>query len=383
LIASLLFVSVLILVSFANADESSFVVDLNADNFDQYVGKSTPAFVEFYAPWCGHCKKLAPEYEIVAKAFSPFKSQVTVAKVNCDAHKDLCGRFDIKGYPSLRFFKADSLEPENYSGARDADGLVQFINSQANVKAVVTKPAEPISNVVVLTDENFDQIVMDSSKGVFVEFYAPWCGHCKTLAPHWDRLSYTFSTEPNVVIAKLDATENSETAKKYDVSGYPTLLYFPSGVKNPPMTYGGDRSYEDLVRYVNRQAKTFRSNDGRLTAKAGRIPAVDKLVSALLSSESQQTIIDEVKSVVNTLTDHPSASMYLKLAEKVAKSGKQYVENEIARLTKMLDFGALTPAKKDEFSLRTNLLRSFIEPFVEETEEKKNDADDEEEDDEE
>lgn len=68
-------------------------------------------------------------------------------------------------------------------------------------------------------------IVSSGSKNVFVKFYAPWCGHCKALAPTWDLLGAAFVEEEDVVIAKLDATQEEEIAKKFEIKGYPTLRY--------------------------------------------------------------------------------------------------------------------------------------------------------------
>jgi protein disulfide-isomerase-like protein len=69
--------------------------------------------------------------------------------------------------------------------------------------------------VTVLTPENFDQVVLDPTKDVLVEFYAPWCGHCKQLAPTYDKLATVFKQEPEVVIAKIDADKYKDLASKY------------------------------------------------------------------------------------------------------------------------------------------------------------------------
>ena len=76
------------------------VVELTPDNFDQRVKDSDGVWiVEFYAPWCGHCKNLAPEYKKAAKALSGI---VGVGAVDCDVHKSICGQYGVRGFPTIK-----------------------------------------------------------------------------------------------------------------------------------------------------------------------------------------------------------------------------------------------------------------------------------------
>jgi protein disulfide-isomerase-like protein len=351
------------LFSFVEIVRSENVLVLTPDNFDSYVGGSKPAFVEFYAPWCGHCKSLAPEYEIVGKSFEKVKNFVSIAKVDCDANKDLCAKYDVKGYPTLKWFPANGAEAEAYNGGRTAEDIVKFVNEKTELSVVVNKPAPLPTKVVVLTAENFDSIVLDTTKDVLVEFYAPWCGHCKRLAPDWDKLSGVFANEEDVVIAKVDCTVEESLKDKYDVKGFPTLKFF-SKENKAGEKYEGGRSLNDLVSFINERSFKSRLPDGLLTGTAGRDSSFDKLTASLFSSDDQEAVAEAARSLGQTSVAK-TAQLYVKLIEKVVKSGKAYVESEIARLGRLLE-GSVTPVKRDEFTIRSNILRSFLETPAEE-----------------
>lgn len=211
-------------LSFSGAgDASSNVMALTPDTFDAIVGHGQGVFVEFFAPWCGHCKSLAPEYEIAGTAFKNLGSQVVIASVDADKHRELGQRFEVKGFPTLKWFPAGSLTPEAYSGGRTAADIVAFVNEKAGTNARVVAPK---SAVVDLDSSNFDKIAMDPTKDVLVEFYAPWCGHCKSLAPVYEKVAESMAGEEDVVVAKVDADKHRELGSRFDVKGFPTIKFF-------------------------------------------------------------------------------------------------------------------------------------------------------------
>jgi len=360
-LVSLIMKALLLVGVFAIAAASNVVV-LTPDNFDSVVDGSKNVFVDFYAPWCGHCKNLEPEYEIVGDAFAGSKD-VVVAKVDADGHRDLGSRFGVQGFPTLKFFpKGKSVsDPEAYEGGRSADDIIGFLNTKGGAKGRVKKAP---SAVTVLDPSNFDAIVMDNNKDVLIEFYAPWCGHCKKLAPDYEKVAAAFAAEPNVVVASLDADAHKDLGSRFGVTGFPTIKFFPRNNKENPEAYEQGRDVKSFVNFLNEKAGTSRDVNGRLGDEHGRVAALASIGKRFLSASvvDHAALIREATEVSKNLgaeeTKH--AAVYNKIFGAIQKRGADFVSTELSRLDRLLE-GTVSPSKVDEFTIRRNILRSFNE----------------------
>jgi len=445
---------------------------LTTDNFDETVSSNSYVLVEFYAPWCGHCKSLAPEYAKAAGELADKKSEILLAKVDATEQPDLAKQFGVNGYPTLKFFKHG--KPTEYSGGRTADTIVSWLEKKTGPPAVALDTAEAtkefkgankvavigffkdqasaeakiflevadtmddikfgitsdeeafknqevdgdkivlfkafdegrndyegeynandvskfvtansmptlvefssetankifggeikrhlilflsgkgedfaaqselatkvgkdhkgevlfvfidvdksesarvldffgtkateapamrmtkmgdsmvkykpeVSNlddndefeanvrsfvdgvmsgklkphlksedipedwdktgVKVLVGKNFADVAMDEEKNVLVEFYAPWCGHCKSLVPIWDELGEKYKDSKDIVIAKMDSTANE--VESVSIKGFPTIQLFSKG-DNKVVTYDGNRDLEGFVAFLEK-----------------------------------------------------------------------------------------------------------------------------------
>jgi len=449
------------------------VVDLGDANFDGELENMETALVMFYAPWCGHCKRMKPEFEKAAGNLLKNDPPVSFVKVDCtEAGKDTCGRFEVRGYPTLKIFRNGEMSSD-YNGPREAAGIEKFMKAQVgpasraladvaaaekelakpevvvyclgeeasdlcktfqkvaaklretvafahsdsedvakavgqdlgsvvlvrpkhlqsklepsqvvysgsatdktaleafinenyhglaghrttdnakdfagavmvayyavdytknpkgtnywrnrvakvckeftevkcavsnkddfqhelseygfdyvsgdapvvagkdaaglkfkmeeefsvdNFKAFLTKvqagelepylksealPDNSGSGVKVAVAKNFDELVTKSSKDVLVEFYAPWCGHCKKLEPVYAELGDKMADE-EVEIVKMDATAN-DVPPQFNVRGFPTLFWLPKDSKKP-VSYEGGRELDNFVEYIAKHA---------------------------------------------------------------------------------------------------------------------------------
>lgn len=104
--------------------------------------------------------------------------------------------------------------------------------------------------MIELTDTNFDKLVLESDEVWLVEFFAPWCGHCKNLAPHWEKAASELKGK--VKFGAVDATVNTMKASQYGIQGYPTIKFFPGGKKDRDSVqdYDGGRTSNDIVNWA-------------------------------------------------------------------------------------------------------------------------------------
>lgn len=477
----------LVVFSLAVIAAKANVLDFTDANFKSKVQEHDVILIEFFAPWCGHCKRLAPEYEKAAGKLLKNDPPVALAKVDCTAETETCKEFGVSGYPTLKIFKGGEFNKE-YEGPREADGIVKVMQKEAgpSSKELTTKKefddfiareggcvvgffsdadsAEAktfqkladsnddlrfahtsasdlgykdevvlfrpkvmenkfeetavkftgdasklaalkgfvsdesfglcahrttsnadkfkkptfvafydvdytknpkgtnywrnrvmkvakklqgegltayfaVSNrmehgqeleecgatgddfskpVVCAYDEksrkfnmvdafamdtfekfvrdvldgavephikseplpdndgplktavgkNFEEVVNDPERDVLIEFYAPWCGHCKSLAPKYEELAEKLQDESGITIAKMDATAN-DVPSPYDVRGFPTIYFAPKGSKSSPKKYEGGREVDDFVKYLAKEATDELSGFDRKGKKKG------------------------------------------------------------------------------------------------------------------
>ncbi|XP_074648551.1 protein disulfide-isomerase 2-like [Tubulanus polymorphus] len=472
LVAVLFAVVFLVSSSWADNDvpaEEDGVLVLGKKTFDKVLEEHKMILVEFYAPWCGHCKALAPEYAKAAKQLAEENSEIKLGKVDATIESELAEKFEVRGYPTIKFFR--NGKPMEYQGGREASDIVAWLKKKTGppattvitadelkaledknevfvvgyfkedsddkkafleaaaetddiIFAITDKPEvakeaklekegivllkkfdenrndydgkyeaseikkfvsansmplvvkftqesaskifggdiqkhiilfvsdkdekkdaaldafkesakdyrgkvlhihinsddednqrimeffglketelpavrlihlgddmtkfKPETNeldaasikkfvgdvesgklkahlmsedvpedwdskpVKVLVGKNFHEVAMDKEKDVFVEFYAPWCGHCKQLAPIWDQLAEKYSDRKDLVIAKMDSTANE--LEEIKVQSFPTLKWFPKG-SDKVVDYNGGRTLDDLVKFVESGGK--------------------------------------------------------------------------------------------------------------------------------
>ena len=237
------------------------LIELTEENFAKHVAQGKH-FVKFYAPWCGHCQRLAPTWDELAKSLE-YEASVTIAKIDCTQHRPICQDFEVKGYPTLLWIE-DGKKVEKYSGARTHEDLKAYVDKMVGQEKAAEEAGEKEADeekkeeeeknfVLQLTSENFETAI--ESGTTFVKFFAPWCGHCKRMAPTWEQLAAKFVGREGVKIAKVDCTvaEAKDLCSAQEVQGFPTMYIYKNGEK--VTEYDGNRSLEDMFDFVEKHSE--------------------------------------------------------------------------------------------------------------------------------
>ncbi|XP_075869575.1 protein disulfide-isomerase A6 [Nelusetta ayraudi] len=241
---------------------SDDVVQLTPANFNKEVIQSDSLWlVEFYAPWCGHCQSLTPDWK---KAATALKGVVKLGAVDADQHKALGGQYGVRGFPTIKVFGANKNKPEEYQGGRSSqaivDGAMNALRSLVKDRLSGKSGSSGYSkqggggggggskeDMVELTDDNFDKLVLNGDEVWMVEFFAPWCGHCKNLEPEWAAAASTVKeqTGGRVRLGAVDATVHQVVSSRYGIRGFPTIKIFRKGEE--PEDYQGGRTRGDII----------------------------------------------------------------------------------------------------------------------------------------
>ncbi|KAE9585752.1 hypothetical protein Lal_00010211 [Lupinus albus] len=240
-------------------------------------------------------EKLIPVFREAAKSFKGKLIFIYVELDNEDFGKPVAEYFGING---------DAPKVLAYTGNEDGkkfvlDGEVTVDNIKVfgenffedKLKPFFKSDPVPESNegdVKIVVGNNFDEIVLDESKDVLLEIYAPWCGHCQALEPIYDKLAKHLRSIESIVIAKMDGTTNEHPRAKPD--GFPTLLFFPAGNKSfDPITVDTDRTVVAFYKFLKKNASIpFKLKKPTSTSKT---PSSDAKESAD-AKESQSSNVD-------------------------------------------------------------------------------------------
>jgi len=216
---------------------------------------------------------------------------INFATIDAKAFGAHAGNLNLKADKFPAFAIQETVKNQKFPFDQDkeitVDAIKAFVEEFVAGKVDPSIKSEPIpetqeGDVVVVVAKNYDDIVLDDTKDVLIEFYAPWCGHCKALAPKYEELAGLYAKsefKDKVVIAKVDATANDIPD---EVQGFPTIKLYPAGGKGSPATYSGSRTVEDLIKFIAENGK-FKAS---VEEEEGAAPAATSTASGEEAKET-------------------------------------------------------------------------------------------------
>ncbi|GAA5895654.1 hypothetical protein JCM6882_000362 [Rhodosporidiobolus microsporus] len=258
---------------FAKEHSVPLLDEISPDNFAMYAEAGLPLAYIFV-------EATDPKRAEIVKAIEPVarehKGKINFVWIDAAKFADHAKSLNLQE-PTWPAFAIQNLQemtkfPLDQSKTVDAKTVGSFVADYAAGKVAASVKSQKIpavqdEPVFVLVADEFDAKVAED-KDLFVEFYAPWCGHCKKLKPTWDTLGERFSNvKSKLTIAKFDATENDVPASAgFRVSGFPTIKFKAAG-SSEWVSYEGDRSLDSLVEFVEANATNDISSPDDLEAE--------------------------------------------------------------------------------------------------------------------
>jgi len=194
------------------------------------------------------------------KAALKFKNEILVATIKIKDFEEAATEYGLAKKDFGLVIEKGWQDKYKFDGKFSADAVMEFF--QAFVDDELEKfvksedvPTKDEGHVKKVVGKNFNQIVNDPEKDVFIEFYAPWCGHCRQLEPKYEQLAKKLKNVNSLVIAKIDATANDFPREQFDVGGYPTIYLKPAGKGKKVIKYDGAREVEDMTKWLQKKVK--------------------------------------------------------------------------------------------------------------------------------
>jgi protein disulfide-isomerase A1 len=245
------------LVEFIRDNAYPLIDTLSGKTFKRFVDSKLPIGILFLDPkQSDKNKELITSLSSVAKTFW---NRVMIGHSDGKLYGDQLTVMggNKKKLPGLGIMILNKRQNFPYNGSLDDPNQVQeWIEGVLNGTVPRFKRSQPVpvdddEPVKVVVGNTFEEIVYNNETDVLVQFYAPWCHHSKKLAPKYEKLARKLTHVKNLIIAKIDASENDSPVA---IEGFPTIMFFPSNKKDSPIVYDGYRTPKHITKWMIQHA---------------------------------------------------------------------------------------------------------------------------------
>lgn len=251
------------LLAFIKENQLPLVIEFTEQTAPKIFGGEIKSHILMFVPKTA--KDFQEKMDQFKKASEGFKGKILFIFIDSDVddNQRILEFFGLKKEecPAIRLITLEEEMTKYKPKTSDitAENIIAFCKdfTEGKLKAHLMSQDIPEdwdkNPVKVLVGKNFEEIAFDPAKNVFVEFYAPWCGHCKQLTPIWDQLGEKFKDNPDIIVAKMDSTANEIEAVK--VHSFPTLKFFPAGDDHKVIDYNGERTLDGFTKFLESGGK--------------------------------------------------------------------------------------------------------------------------------
>ncbi|CAN6277242.1 unnamed protein product [Urochloa humidicola] len=247
------------IADFVSANKLPLVTTLNQETSASIFGNTIKKQILLFAV-ANKSSKFLPIFKEAAKSFKGKLLFVFVERDNEEVGEPVADYFGITGEETTVLAYTGNEDARKFflDGEVSLNTIKEFAESFLEDKLTPFYKSGPVpesndGDVKIVVGKNLDLIVLDESKDVLLEIYAPWCGHCQSLEPTYNKLAKHLRGIDSLVIAKMDGTTNEHPRAKPD--GYPTILFYPAGKKSfEPITFEGDRTVVEMYKFIKKHA---------------------------------------------------------------------------------------------------------------------------------
>ncbi|KAJ7276445.1 thioredoxin-like protein [Mycena haematopus] len=237
------------------------LAEVSSENYATYAQSPKPLAYLFLDPSSDHKDEEIAMLKPIASKYKSKMNFVWIDAIKFGDHARGLNLAEVK-WPSFVIQNLQKQLKFPYDQSKEVEpvGIEAWVKGYLDGELVPELKSEPIpesqgENVYYLVGKEFEKVVFDDEKDVFIEFYASWCGHCKRLKPTWDSLGDHYAPfKKTLTIAKMEAQENDlPPTLPFSITGFPTIKFKKAGTRDF-IDYEGDRSYESLVAFLQEHA---------------------------------------------------------------------------------------------------------------------------------